>query len=132
MAGRPSKLTPETQKTICKAIENGATYKDAAAVAGVHYASFSLWMKTGQEATRKNKYSRFFDAVEHSKAKCFARMAEVIKQAADGGDWRAAETYLKRRDPDNWGDKQNIDHTSGGKEIKGYAIVNPDDWDDGE
>jgi hypothetical protein len=124
---RPSKLTPETQDAICKAIENGATYKDAAAVAGVSEETFRLWMKNGREATRKNKFSVFFGLVEAANAKCRAQMAESIYNAGLDGDWRAAESFLKRRDPDNWGDRQKteLDQKGEMRVIVEYAEDNP-------
>ena len=122
---RPSKLTNDTQKLICEAIEDGATYKDAAAIAGVDYSTFNLWMKTGRNAERKNKYSKFLEAVEYSNAKCRVSMAAVIRSEAKAGDWRAAESFLKRRDPENWGDKSKTDITSGGEKI--VVTINSDD-----
>jgi hypothetical protein len=107
---RPSKLTEETKNLICKAIENGATYNVAAAIAGVSYSAFNLWMQKGREATRKNKYLQFLEAVETSNAICLAKMAEKMVKSADK-DWRAAESFLKRRDPENWGDKSKTDIT---------------------
>lgn len=108
---RPSKLTQKTQDLICEAIESGATYNDASAIAGVSYATFNLWMKTGRETDRKNKFSKFLEAVELSNAKCRVSMAAVIRDEAKKGDWRAAESFLKRRDPENWGDKQKTEHS---------------------
>jgi hypothetical protein len=125
MAGRPTKLTKENQEIICKAVENGATYRVASLVAGVGYSTFNDWMKAGREAKRKNKYSEFSEAVERASAKCEARMAEAIVIAGKS-DWRAAESFLKRRDPENWGDKQTLDHQSKGEKIQQISDQNYD------
>ncbi len=47
---RPTKLTPETQDTIVKAVSLGATYEAAANAGGVSYDSFNNWMKQGEKA----------------------------------------------------------------------------------
>jgi len=118
MAGRPTKLTKEIQLSICDSIESGATYKDAAGMAGVGYSTFNDWMKLGREAKRKNRYSEFSEAVERSNSIVRVKMAAVIRDAAIvDKDWRAALEFNKRRDPENWGDKQAVDHTSGGDKI---------------
>jgi|APSaa5957512622_1039677.scaffolds.fasta_scaffold96277_2 hypothetical protein len=113
---RPSKLTEEKRERICTAIENGSTYRVAALVSGIGYSTFNDWMKLGREATRKNKYSEFSEAVQIASARCEARMSETVVVAGKK-DWRAAESFLKRRDPENWGDNNRTDITSAGDKI---------------
>ena len=45
-----------------------------------------------------------------SKAEAIARLnyTNTIARAASDGDWRAAMEYLKRRDPENWGDRSAL------------------------
>ena len=117
---RPSKLTKATQELICEAIESGATYNDASAIAGITYSTFNDWMKQGREATKTNKFSKFSEAVALSNAKVRISMAAVIRDEAKKGDWRAAESFLKRRDPENWGDKQAVDLNA---DVKGEVVI---------
>ncbi len=101
MAGRKSKLTKQTRETICGAIREGATYKDASNIAGVSYSTFNEWMFLGRKAEKRDKYLQFLEAVEEANAAVRTEMAAVIRREAVGGDWRAAESFLKRRDPYN-------------------------------
>ena len=101
---RPTKLTPEAQEQIVDAILHGATYRDAAEASGVGYSTFNDWMKLGREATRKNKYSEFSEAIETANAQCAVNFTRVIQSKAALGDWKAAEAWLKRRRREDWGD----------------------------
>ena len=123
--GRPTKLTPETQKRIIDALKIGATRLDAALSAGVSYESFNEWEVKGRQA-RSGVYWQFWQAVMQAEGEARLRYTSVIARAANDGDWRAALEYLKRRDRAHWGD--NVDVTSGQQPLKGYAVVSPDDW----
>ena len=104
--GRPTKLTPEAQDVIVRAISAGGTRVDAAHAAGVHYETFLNWMKRGKKAS-SGDYFEFFGAVTRAEADVRLSLANAI--AAQGkNDWRAAVEYLKRRDPGNWGDKIQV------------------------
>ena len=115
MAGRPTKLTPEAQAAIVKAIDIGATRKDAAEAAGVDYRTFLNWLERGEKAGR-GIYFQFFQAVTTAEAQVRINFTAVIAKAANGGDWRASVEYLKRRDKQHWGD--NVDVTTGGGPVK--------------
>ena len=107
---RPSALTDEISKQICDSLKLGATKKASAESAGIDYATFNNWMKRGA-VEKRGKFVQFFKAVGHAEAFCFRNMAATIAKAAADGDWRAAETFLKRRDPENWGDRSKLDLT---------------------
>ena len=111
---RPTKFIPEITDTILKALQIGATYKDAAEAAGVDYATFQAWMNKGQ-AQKRGEFFTFYEAVRKSEAQARLNYLTTIAQAASKGDWKAAEAYLKRRDRANWGD--NVDVTSGGNAL---------------
>lgn len=116
MAGRPTKLTPETHKAIVEAIGLGATYATAAACAGVSYDTFNEWMKAGDSATRNNKFSEFSEAVRRAEAECKYKATKVIIKAMADGEWKAALEFLRRRDRAEWGDniKQELTGKDGG------------------
>lgn len=112
MTGRPTKLTPETHESIVRDIGNGVTFVDAAGAAGIDRSTFENWMKRGEEATETGKdkiYFYFFRACQAAKAAARKKFTLVISKAASEGDWRAALEYLKRHDPENWGDRQQTD-----------------------
>jgi len=111
---RPTILTNEVQEKIVKDISLGVSYVDAAGACGIDYITFNNWMKRGQEE-KKGKYFYFFYAVSQAKSVAFANFTKVITKASMDGEWRAALEYLKRHDPDNWGDKNQIDMKTDGK-----------------
>ena len=111
---RPSKFTSEVTETIIKALQIGATYKDAAEAAGVDYDTYNEWIKAGK-AAKSGRFYEFSEAVRKSEAQARLNYLSTIAQAAAKGDWKAAEAFLKRRDRANWGDV--VDVTSGGQAI---------------
>jgi hypothetical protein len=58
---RPSKLTNETEKAICDAIRDGATYAAASEAAGIAYATFNEWMKD-----ERPRFVKFSEAVQEA------------------------------------------------------------------
>lgn len=102
MAGRKTKRTPEVEKRILDALRVGATQKDAAAAAGIGENTLDDWKRADQD---------FRDAVTRAEGACAARMAARLYQEAakDEGDWRAAESWLKRRRRSEWGDNVSVD-----------------------
>ena len=134
MAGRPTKLTKETHSAIVEAIELGVTYKDAVGAAGINYQTFLNWLETGERVrnkelrnTKANRiFLEFLESVERAKHTAFSEYTKTIHKAAKGGDWRAAESFLKRRDPENWGDSSKTDITSKGEKIESIIRVGVD------
>ena len=53
-AGRPTKLTPEVQATICKYVAAGVSYADAARLAGVGETTLHRWRTKGKSARSGN------------------------------------------------------------------------------
>ena len=105
---RPTKLTPEVHDAIIKDIGNGVTFVDAAGAAGIDRTTFFNWMKWGEKA-KSGVYFDFFNACKAAQAQARKKFTLVIAKASADGDWRAALEYLKRHDPDNWGDKSQTD-----------------------
>ena len=104
---RPTKLTPETHAAIVKALAIGATRKDAAGAAGVDYTTFLNWLAAGEKAS-KGAFFEFFHACQRAEHDARLKYTATIAQAAQGGDWRAAMEYLKRRDPEHWSDSTPV------------------------
>jgi len=121
---RPTKLTPETQDAIIKALSIGATYKDAAEAAGVAYNTFNEWMKAG-EKQKRGQFREFNELVKRTEAQARNNYLATIAKAANTGDWRAALEYLKRRDRANWGD--SVDLTSKNEKLE--AKVSDEQFD---
>lgn len=113
--GRPTKLTDEVQRAICRGIRMGNYIETAALLAGVSKQTFYTWVKKGhaeREAGRNGKYARFLDAVEKAQAEAEALDLAIITKAAREGQWQAAAWRLERKFPDRWGRrKYEVEHT---------------------
>lgn len=138
--GRPDKLTPEAHAAIVKALAIGCTRKDAALSAGVSVITFLNWLDRGRQA-RNGKFFEFLKEVERSEAEARMKYTATIAKAAADGDWRAAEAFLRMRDPENWGGKQIGDKDRPVRQIieivyqtdaAGVAPGAVDDQEDGE
>ncbi len=119
MMSRPTKLTPETQEIIVKAVSLGATYEASANAAGISYDSFNNWMKRGEEELQRRESPRvkkdtnqwnneqpfveFFKAIKKAQGDRQARWLSQIEQAAQNGNWQAAAWKLERTEPENFG-----------------------------
>lgn len=96
---RPTKYDDAHAKTICGLLRAGCTRTASVASAGIDYKTFQAWMR---------RYSRFSSDVQKAEAEAENAMAKEIQSAAKLGDWRAAESWLKRRRRDDWGDSLNL------------------------
>lgn len=137
--GRPIKLHPEIIDAITQSLSIGATYRDAAEVAGIAYQTFLNWMAQG-EVAKSGIFRDLFDRVRQAEAEARLNFTGVIAKSANDGDWRAALEFLKRRDRVNWGDYSrqdiaNVDvskltdeqlaRIADGEDIL-YVVANPD------
>jgi len=110
---RPSKLTDDLRDAIVKSLTIGATRKDASEAAGIDYTTFLNWMARGAKA-RTGKYFEFFDAASKAEAEARINYTTIIAKAASKGEWRAAIEFLRRRDKDNWSERQEVTGAGGG------------------
>ena len=109
---RPTKLTPERQTLIIKALREGNYIEAACAYAGIGKTTFYEWMERGQNATR-GRYAEFANAVEKARAEAEMRNVQVIQKAALD-TWQASAWWLERSFPDRWGRRvQHVEHSGG-------------------
>jgi hypothetical protein len=107
--GRPTKLTPELQEQLCRAIGAGNYRKPACAFVGIAYATFLLWMSKGRKA-RRGRYFEFL---------CAVRKAEADAEVAVVALWRKSmpenpqeyRHFLTHRYPERWGVKDRLELT---------------------
>lgn len=119
MAGRPTKLTPQTQAKIVQAIVGGNDITVAAAYAGIHKAQFYRWLEKGEQQ-QQGIYRAFRDAIEKAQADAETRNVALIAKAAQEGTWTAAAWWLERKYPERWGRKER--HEVTGKDGKDLVI----------
>jgi threonine synthase len=97
---RPTKLTPAVEKVILDALSAGATRTAAFVAAGVARSKISVYMR---------RFGTFRDAVLAAEASAEVRATITVRQAINGGDWRAAAWWLERRRNDEWGRRDKLD-----------------------
>lgn len=108
MPGRLTKLTSERHKKICDLLRAGNTRTCAAGAAGVEPLTFRNWYAKG-EREQSGPFFTFFTDAARAEHEAEAMYVTVIAKAAKDGDWRAAESYLKRRHREDWGDNVAFD-----------------------
>lgn len=96
---RPTKRTPENEKKICDLLRAGNTRKCAVEASGIDYQTFSNWIHAN---------SGFSAAVSRAESEAEALHVTTIMKAAREGDWRASESWLKRRRRTEWGDSIDV------------------------
>jgi len=109
---RPSKLTPEVQEKIARAIRAGNYPEVAARHAGIHPATYYRWMERGElegDAPEDDPYRSFRAEVERALADAEAGEVGLIIQSAKAGDWRAAAWLLERRFGERWGRRERVE-----------------------
>lgn len=97
---RPSKLNAATEKVMLDALRAGATRTAAFEAAGVARSKISVYMR---------RFGTFRDAVLEAEASAEIRAVVTIRQAINGGGWRAAAWWLEHRRSDEWGKVDRVE-----------------------
>jgi len=117
--GRPTKLTPELQADLVRALASGAYIEAACEYVGVDRGTYYRWIAKASEDDAPEEYRNFRDAVEKARAAVTLRMAGRVLAAADDGSWQAGAWWLERSHPDQYGRRTNLAGPNGGAiEIK--------------
>lgn len=122
--GRPDLLTPELQEAMVKQLRLGAYAQDAANEVDISIATFHFWMNRGRKERERQKmlpdaepkpaetkYLNFLEAIEVARGKGTIVLHNIILRGATSGDWRAAAYILERTRPDQYGNKEKIEHS---------------------
>ncbi len=91
----------EKMGKVCAALEEGLSRRAACRAAGISHTTFYEWIKAPD----------VLDSVTRAEDAAQEKMERIIIAAAPK-DWRAAQVYLERRRPEEWGRRQRLDHTS--------------------
>lgn len=105
MTGRPTKFTPVIREAILQAIRMGNTRASAAEATGIHRDTLHTWTE---------RFPAFSDAIKEAEAYAEQEAVKAIVSQFHH-QWTAAAWYLERKHPDEWGKKERVDVTSGGK-----------------
>lgn len=104
--GRPSKRNDETDRLLFESLQLGMTRHAACAVADISEVLFYEWLKD----------PKFLNSCIRAENRAEAGFTNVIQAAAAAGDWKAAESWLKRRRRKDWCEmvKQELTGADGG------------------
>ena len=111
MAGRPTKLTPELQKTLVAYLKNGNYFDTACSLSGICEDTGYHWLERGKKGKNGGIYSQFSEAVKEAVA--YAEKDALISVRTGRRNWQSEAWFLERRFNDKWGrrEKQEVDHT---------------------
>ena len=106
-------------KQLCGWVENGATQKDATALENIAEETFYRWKKRGEEDIKKGEstiYSQFCESLKRARVAFKQYHREQILKAAKK-QWQASAWMLERQFPEEYGRKQQIEHSGDGLNI---------------
>lgn len=128
---RPTALTPEMHVTIARAIKQGLTREEVAAIAGITDRTLRNYLSRGQAfidriesgeeepASGDDIYAELLIDVRKAEAELTRALSGSVIRAAMGNeekgilpDWRAAVAFLERRNP-AWGRMSKTELTGG-------------------
>lgn len=98
------KRTPTVRKRLLLSLKRGTTRTAACAFAGISLATLARWIEEDAE---------FAEAIACAEGCAEESMAAALFKAGKA-DWRAAESWLKRRRRSEWGDSLTAEHTGAG------------------
>jgi hypothetical protein len=101
-AGRPTKRTPETEKLLLGALQEGNTRTAACQIAGISLDTLARWIVTNAD---------FCGAVLRAEAAAKVTAVRAIQLAIRNGSWRAALAWYERRYPAEMGMRSHVDVT---------------------
>jgi len=101
--GRKELITEDLITKLANMIRAGVTIKDACQAIGINESTYYKWRKRA-EAEPKSLYFKLIQSIERAQAE--AKISIILEwRKLLSGDWRACEAFLKRRYPEEWGDR---------------------------
>jgi hypothetical protein len=96
------RLTPQVETIILEALRRGATYRVAGLAAGVSQQTIFHWLRQGRRL-KSGKFVKFLKSLRQVQAQALAACAARVMDAVDAGDVKAAQWFLERRAPEDYG-----------------------------
>jgi transposase len=106
----------------------------------ISVATFYNWMNRGRKErerlkmvpdakpnTNETKYFKFLEAIEGARGKGTILLHSQVVKAAVTGDWRAAAYILERTRPEQYGNKEKLEHSGS---VEGKLTVEMGDLED--
>lgn len=101
---RPTSLTPEVERAIRIAIENGNYRETAAKAAGVHRNSLRNWVERGESG--EEPFASFLCTLEKAEAVAERRLLKAIRKGEPA--WQAKAWLMERRWPARWSGRVRV------------------------
>jgi hypothetical protein len=111
--GRPSLWTPALESAILDTLKTGCSLRDAAEVNGISYETLKARQRTGD---------KFSALLARARLQFKLRSLGAISAAIDKGNISAAEWWLERVYPDEYGRRQNLSLGGGVEEPVRVAV----------
>jgi hypothetical protein len=107
--GRPSKYQPATIQRILAALEDGLTQKQACLYAGICENTLAAW---------RQKHPELEAQINQAREQAGRKALAGIKAAAEKGDWRAWEAFLRMSFPGDYrqGTSVTVSATAGAQQ----------------
>lgn len=114
--GRPTALTREVHEMLVRLLRRGAYITHAAPAVGVGPRTVMKWLAIGRrdiEEGRDSIHADLASDVEAARNEAAVHMTEVVYEAAKNRDVKAAQWYLERVHPNEFGPpKDGVDRSS--------------------
>ena len=101
----PQNLTPDRFGRMLSAIEQGMSRKGAAAMVGIQQSTFNHWQTRANQG--EQPYADLFALVAFAESRIELYMLSSWVRAAQD-DWKAAQSYLEKRFPQEWGSRPQV------------------------
>jgi hypothetical protein len=101
--GRPSKLTPEVTRRLCRELRAGLTFEQACARAHFSRRTFHAWLSQGEDDSEDEldtPHADFARRVGQAVALFAHELLGVVRRG--GPNWRIAARMLEKRFPAEW------------------------------
>lgn len=115
MAGRPTKYKPEMCEQVIDLMRDGLAIEEVCAEMGIWKDTFYNWVK---------KHDEFSDAYKRGLELSKAWWLKQGRSSLTDGKFNSTLWYMNMKNRHKWSDKQEVDHTTKGKEIN----IPPIDW----
>jgi len=116
--GRPTLYNSKTVTKLVNAVGDGLGLRAACIIAGIAYDTLMTWQREKPELKDKLDRAREQAALKH---------LNIIKAAAEQGDWRASESFLKLTRPEIFKRPQIQHETNYKTQVNAYMTLPPEE-----
>lgn len=105
----PHPVNDQSLDVVMTAIELGVRRKAAFAMGGIPHKTYNTYWNRAKQGIEP--YTTLFELCEIAEARVETRLVGHWQQAAQEGNWQAAERLLAKRFQEDWGDRRVVDLT---------------------